>query len=69
MSILVYLEHDADGIKAGSLSAVAAAKQIGGDITALVAGDGADAAADAAAKVDGVTAVIKALHIMNMAFL
>ena len=40
MSILVYLEHDADGIKAGSLSAVAAAKQIGGDITALVAGDG-----------------------------
>ena len=60
MSILVYLEHDADGIKVTSLSAVAAAKEIGGDITALVAGDGADAAAEAAAKVDGVSAVIKA---------
>ena len=60
MSILVYLEHDADGIKATSLSAVAAAKEIGGEITALVVGEGADAAAEAAAKVDGVAAVIKA---------
>ena len=60
MSILVYLEHDAEGIKAASLSAVAAAKQVGGDITALVAGAGADAAADAAAKIDGISAVVKA---------
>ena len=60
MSILVYLEHDADGIKAASLSAVAAAKQIGGDITAIVVGAGADAAADAASKIDGISAVVKA---------
>ena len=57
MSILIFLEHDADGIKDGSLAAVTAAKAIGGDITAIVVGEGADAAADAAAKIDGISAV------------
>ena len=37
-----------------------AAKAIGGDITAIVVGEGADAAADAAAKIDGISAVVKA---------
>ena len=60
MSILIFLEHDADGIKDGSLAAVTAAKSIGGDITAIVVGEGADAAADAAAKIDGISAVVKA---------
>lgn len=60
MSILIFLEHDADGIKDGSLAAVTAAKAIGGDITAIVVGEGADAAADAAAKIDGISAVVKA---------
>jgi electron transfer flavoprotein alpha subunit len=57
MSILVFAEHDNDTIKAATLVAVAAAQAIGGDIEILVAGAGCSAAADAAAKIAGVTKV------------
>jgi len=57
MSILVIAEHDNDTIKAATLVAVAAAQAIGGDIEILVAGAGCSAAADAAAKIAGVTKV------------
>jgi electron transfer flavoprotein alpha subunit len=57
MSILVIAEHDNDTIKAATLVAVAAAEAIGGDIEILVAGAGCSAAADAAAKIAGVTKV------------
>lgn len=60
MSILILAEHDNNEIKDATLSTVTAAKAIGGDITILVAGQGCDAAAQAATKIDGVSAVLKA---------
>ncbi|HET8729882.1 MAG TPA: FAD-binding protein [Moraxellaceae bacterium] len=60
MSILVYAEHDNASIKGATLNTVTAAKAIGGDIHVLVAGQGCQAAADAAAKIDGVSKVLVA---------
>jgi electron transfer flavoprotein alpha subunit len=57
MSILVIAEHDNQTIKAATLVTVAAAQAIGGDIEVLVAGTGCSAAADAAAKISGVSKV------------
>ena len=60
MSILVLAEHDNASLKGATLNTIAAAKEIGGDITVVVAGSGAQAAADAAAAADGVAKVILA---------
>lgn len=60
MGILVYAEHDNASLKGATLNVITAAQQIGGDITVLVAGKGAQAAADAAAKVAGVSKVLLA---------
>ncbi|MCC9620764.1 FAD-binding protein [Thalassospira sp. MA62] len=60
MSILVIAEHDNTELKGGTLSTVAAAQKIGGDITILVAGENCGAVGDAAAKVDGVAKVLVA---------
>ena len=60
MSVLVYAEHDNAALKGVTLSVVAAAKAIGGDITVLVAGEGCAAVADEAAKIDGVSKVLLA---------
>jgi len=60
MSILVIAEHDNQVLKPSTLSTLAAAAQIGGDVTLLVAGNGCAAAADAAAKVQGVSKVLLA---------
>lgn len=60
MSILVYAEHDNASIKGATLNTITAAKAIGGDIHVLVAGQGCQAAADAAAKIDGVSKVLLA---------
>ncbi|MEK5742804.1 electron transfer flavoprotein subunit alpha/FixB family protein [Acinetobacter sp. FDAARGOS_724] len=57
MSILVIAEHDNKALNAATLNVVAAAQKIGGDITVLVAGSGAQAVADQAAKVAGVSKV------------
>ena len=54
MAILVLAENDSTGVKPATLNAVAAAKEIGGDIHVLVAGNGADEAA----KIDGVAKVL-----------
>jgi electron transfer flavoprotein alpha subunit len=59
MTALVLLEFDASGIKQPSRSAVAAAQQLG-EVHALVAGAGLDAAAAAAAKLPGVAKVLVA---------
>ncbi len=59
MAILVVAEHDNDTLKASTLCTIAAAKVLGGDINVLVAGENCGAAAEAAAKCEGVT---KALH-------
>ncbi|MBA6295906.1 electron transfer flavoprotein subunit alpha/FixB family protein [Colwellia sp. MB02u-9] len=63
MSILVYAEHDNSALKADTLKAVAAAQQIGGDITILVAGHHCQSVAEQAAKVNGVTKVLVADHV------
>jgi electron transfer flavoprotein alpha subunit len=64
MTILVIAEHDNASIKAATLNTVAAAhevgKLVGGDIHVLVAGANAQAAADAAAKIAGVSTVLLA---------
>ncbi len=60
MSALVIAEHDGTGLKKATLHAVTAAAKCGGDVHVLVAGEGARAAADAAAKVAGVSKVLLA---------
>jgi electron transfer flavoprotein alpha subunit len=60
MSILLIADHDNGSIKPVTLNVLNAAKQIGGDIDVLVAGQGCGAAAEAAAKAEGVTRVLLA---------
>ncbi|WP_180054947.1 FAD-binding protein [Acinetobacter sp. YH12113] len=60
MSILVIAEHDNKALNGATLNVVAAAQKIGGDITVLVAGSGAQAVADQAAKVAGVSKALLA---------
>jgi electron transfer flavoprotein alpha subunit len=60
MAVLVLIDHEAGQLKQPARSAVAAATKIGGDVHALVAGENVGAAAAAAAKLPGVTAVLKA---------
>ncbi|MDW7597340.1 electron transfer flavoprotein subunit alpha/FixB family protein, partial [Azospirillum brasilense] len=59
-SILVIAEHDNAALKAATLNAVSAAAKIGGDIHVLVAGQGAQAVAEAASKIAGVAKVLLA---------
>jgi electron transfer flavoprotein alpha subunit len=59
MSVLVVADHDNAGLKAATLNAVTAATKLG-DVHVLVAGSGSGAAAEAAAKVEGVTKVLHA---------
>ena len=56
---LVWVEHDNATVKDATLAAVTAAGQLG-EVTALVAGAGCDAAAAAAAQIAGVSKVLKA---------
>jgi electron transfer flavoprotein alpha subunit len=60
MAILVIAEHDNQALKVATRNAVAAATKLGNDIHVLVAGQGCEAVADAAAKVAGVTKVLLA---------
>ena len=60
MSILVIAEHDNKALNGATLNVVAAAQKIGGDITVLVVGSGAQTVADQAAKVTGVSNVLLA---------
>lgn len=60
MSILVIAEHDNATLNAATLKTLAAAKQIGGDIHLLVAGEGCQAVADEAAKAESVSKVLLA---------
>jgi electron transfer flavoprotein alpha subunit len=60
MTSLVVAEHDHASIKPATLNTVTAALACGGDVHILVAGQNAQGAADAAAKIAGVTKVILA---------
>ncbi len=60
MTILLLAENDASGLSDQTAKALTAASKIGGDVHILVAGAGAKAAADAAAKLSGVSKVLVA---------
>jgi electron transfer flavoprotein alpha subunit len=59
MNILVLVEHDNDSVADATLAVVTAAGKLG-DVTALVAGSNCGGAAEAAAKIAGVSKVLKA---------
>jgi hypothetical protein len=58
MAILLIAEHDNAGLKDATHKALTAAKQMGGDVHVLVAGNKADGAAKEAAGLDGVSKVL-----------
>jgi len=58
MSILVIVDHDNNELKPSTLSVVAAAQAIGGDIVAMVAGSDCSAVAEQAAAIAGVSKVL-----------
>ena len=60
MTILVLAEHDNKELKPATLNAVGAATKIGGDVHVMVIGSGCAGVADAAAKIAGVSKVLKA---------
>ena len=60
MAILLLADHDNATLSDQTAKALTAAAKIGGDVHVLVAGSGAKAAADAAAKLTGVSKVLLA---------
>ena len=60
MTALVIAEHDNASIKGATLNTVTAALACGGDVHVLIAGHNAGPAAEAAAKIAGVTTVVHA---------
>ncbi|MDX1571191.1 MAG: FAD-binding protein [Xanthomonadales bacterium] len=57
--ILIVAENDGNSLNPGAAKSVAGARQIGSDITMVVFVDGNDAIAEEAARLDGVTRVLK----------
>src|SRR6476620_8602543 len=60
MTTLLVAEHDNKSLKDATNKALTAAKALGADVHVLVAGKDCKAAADAAAKLDGVAKVLVA---------
>jgi len=60
MTTLLLAEHDNKTLKDSTNKALTAVKALGGDVHVLVAGSGAKAVAEAAAKLDGVEKVLLA---------
>tara|TARA_A100001011_G_scaffold369126_1_gene424153 strand:+ start:1227 stop:2156 length:930 start_codon:yes stop_codon:yes gene_type:complete len=58
MSILVIAEHDNTNLKGATLNAVAAAKEMGSDISLLVAGLNISSVIDEAQQLNGVTKIL-----------
>ena len=58
MSILVIAEHDNANLKGATLNTVAAAKEIGSDITLLVAGSDTTSVIDEAQQLNGITKIL-----------
>jgi len=59
-NVLVVAEHDNTSVKGATLNTVAAAAQAGGEVHVLIAGHNAGGAAEAAAKIAGVSRVLVA---------
>ena len=60
MAVLILAEHSNTALSPSTAKALSAAKELGGDIHILVAGSGCKPAAEAAAKLAGVTKVLVA---------
>ena len=60
MAVLVIADHDGSIVRETTHKTVTAASKLGGDVDILVVGQGAKAAADAAAKISGVRKVLLA---------
>jgi len=60
MATLLIADHDNKALNPATLKAMTAAAALGGDVDVLVAGEGAKAVADAAAKIAGVKKVLLA---------
>ena len=60
MAVLIIADHDGKTINETTLKVVSCAQAIGGDVHVLVVGDNAQGAADAAAKIAGVSKVLLA---------
>ncbi|EFN58693.1 hypothetical protein CHLNCDRAFT_140308 [Chlorella variabilis] len=60
LSTLVLAEHKDGVLQPNTLHALTAAKQLGGPVTVLVAGESTTSAAEAASKADGVAGVLTA---------
>jgi len=60
MAVLVIADHDGKAVRETTHKTVTAAAAIGGDVDVLVVGQGAQAAADSAAKIAGVRRVLLA---------
>ena len=58
MAVLILAKHDNAALNDATAKTVTAAKKMGGDIHVLVAGQDAQAVAEAAARLDGVKKVI-----------
>ena len=59
MSILVIAEHDNSALKGSTLNTVAAATNISGDITLMVAGHNIDSVIDEAKTIDSIANILK----------
>jgi len=59
-SSLVVVEHNDENMNALTLSAVTAAKQLGGEVTCLVAGTNCGSVASEVSKIDGVSKILVA---------
>ncbi|HEY6028693.1 MAG TPA: electron transfer flavoprotein subunit alpha/FixB family protein, partial [Pseudolabrys sp.] len=57
MTTLLIAEHDNTSVKDATSKALTAAKALGAEVHVLVAGKGCKAAAEAAARLDGVAKV------------
>lgn len=58
MSVLIIADHDNANIKSATMNTVTAAKKLGDDLHLLVAGNSCKAAAEHAAKIDGIAKVL-----------
>ena len=59
MSILVIAEHDNKSLKGATLNTVAAATELSGDVTMIVAGSDIDSVVTEAQSLDGVSKILK----------
>ncbi|XP_044139333.1 electron transfer flavoprotein subunit alpha, mitochondrial [Bufo gargarizans] len=69
LSTLVIAEHDTQQVTPITLSAISAAKKLGGDVTCLVAGTDCSQVAEQLAKVQGVSKLFVAQHEAYKGFL